>query len=82
MENQLINAVGFDFMIEHPYNHYTDIFKYFVAQGEARESGPLRVPCRHELGDYGFTPRLCISKSVSSHIIFDRIVRGKTKIPS
>lgn len=62
MENQLINAVGFDFMIEHPYNHSTDIFNYLGEQGEARESFPLRVPCLHQLDDCGFTPSTYICK--------------------
>lgn len=45
MENQLVNALGFDFMIEHPYNHYAYIYQYLVEEGEARELSQRCVPC-------------------------------------
>lgn len=36
-ENQLVNALGFDFMIEHPYSHSTDLMEYMIKEGEARD---------------------------------------------
>lgn len=35
-ENQLVNALGFDFMIEHPYTHVSDIGSYIMDKGEER----------------------------------------------
>lgn len=35
-ENQLINAMGFDFMIEHPHNHAKDLISYLISEGEAK----------------------------------------------
>ncbi|CAM9435093.1 unnamed protein product [Laminaria digitata] len=32
-ENQLVNALGFDFMIEHPYSHSTDLMQYMIKEG-------------------------------------------------
>lgn len=39
-ENQLVNALGFDFMIEHPFGHSNDLVAYLCEEGEAR--GPRR----------------------------------------
>lgn len=35
-ENQLVNALGFDFMIEHPFGHASDLLAYLTEEGEAR----------------------------------------------
>lgn len=35
-ENQLVNALGFDFMIEHPFGHASDLLAYLSEEGEAR----------------------------------------------
>lgn len=35
-ENQLVNALGFDFMIEHPFSHANDLGTYLREEGEAR----------------------------------------------
>lgn len=35
-ENQLVNALGFDFMIEHPFGHASDLLAYLGEEGEAR----------------------------------------------
>ena len=35
-ENQLVNSLGFDFMIEHPFHHSNDLVDYLCEEGEAR----------------------------------------------
>lgn len=35
-ENQLVNALGFDFMIEHPFSHSHDLLAYLCEEGKAR----------------------------------------------
>lgn len=35
-ENQLVNALGFDFMIEHPFSHSNDLVDYLCEEGKAR----------------------------------------------
>lgn len=35
-ENQLVNSLGFDFMIEHPFSHSNDLVDYLCEEGKAR----------------------------------------------
>lgn len=58
-ENQLVNAMGFDFMIEHPYSHATDLMNYMIEEGEARD---CRQNCRErELSVLSDVPRLSLA---------------------
>ena len=54
-ENQLVNALGFDFMIEHPYSHSTDLMEYMIKEGEARDcrKRQLCVLCSGRRGGWG-----------------------------
>lgn len=44
-ENQLVNALGFDFMIEHPFGHASDLVAYLTEEGEARRCRRELKPC-------------------------------------
>lgn len=69
-ENQLVNALGFDFMIEHPYSHSTDLMQYMIKEGEARDcrKRQLCVLCSRPGGGGGPVIVASSERSRSSYV--------------
>lgn len=62
-ENQLVNALGFDFMIEHPYSHSTDLMEYMIIEGEARDCRKRQLCVLCSGGEGGVVPVNAVASS-------------------